>query len=102
MLERLDLVVVAIHSRFGLPFERQTARIIAALEHPQVNVMAHPTGRKINRRPPYGFDLDEVFHCAKENGVALELNAHPSRLDLRRADARVRSAVPGDHRGSRE
>ena len=83
MLAQLDLVVVAIHSRFGMSFEQQTARLVKALQHPAVNVLAHPTGRKINRRAAYGFDLDEVFGCAKENGVALELNAHPARLDLR-------------------
>ncbi len=83
MLEELDLVVVAVHSRFELPAAEQTARILAALQHPQVDILAHPTGRLINRRPPFEFQLDEVLHCAKENGVVVELNANPTRLDLK-------------------
>jgi len=82
MLEELDLVVVAVHSRFDLPAVEQTERILAALQHPHVDILAHPTGRLINRRPPFEFQLDEVLHCAKENGVVVELNANPARLDL--------------------
>ncbi len=85
MLELLDLVVVSVHSRFDLPAAEQTKRIVQALQHPQVDILAHPTGRIINRRPPYEFDLDDVFHCAKQHNVALELNAHPDRLDLKDA-----------------
>ncbi|MEJ2084251.1 MAG: DNA polymerase/3'-5' exonuclease PolX [Acidobacteriota bacterium] len=83
MLELLDLVVVSIHSRFDLPSGEQTRRLVKALQHPQVDILAHPTGRLINRRPPYEFDLDEVFQCARENRVAVELNANPERLDLK-------------------
>jgi DNA polymerase (family 10) len=83
VLEELDLVVVSIHSRFELPAAEQTARILAALQHREVDILAHPTGRIINRRPPFELQLDEVLHCAKENGVVVELNAHPERLDLK-------------------
>ncbi len=83
MLELLDLVVVSVHSRFDLPPAEQTRRIVRALEHPEVDIFAHPTGRIINRRPPYEFDLEEVLHCAKRKNVAVELNAHPERLDLK-------------------
>ena len=83
VLEELDVVVVSVHSRFDLPAAEQTARILAALEHPQVDILAHPTGRLINRRPPFELQLDEVLHCARENGVVVELNAHPERLDLK-------------------
>ena len=83
VLEELDLVVVSVHSRFDLPAAEQTARILTALQHPQVDILAHPTGRLINRRPPFELQLDEVLHCAKENGVVVELNAHPERLDLK-------------------
>jgi DNA polymerase (family 10) len=83
MLEQLDLVVVSVHSRFDLPASRQTSRILKALQHPQVDILAHPTGRIINRRAPFEFDLDEVLQCALENSVAVELNAHPERLDLK-------------------
>ena len=83
ILEELDLVVAAIHSRLQLPAARQTARILKALEHPAVNVFAHPTARLIGKRRPIAFDLDEVLHCARENLVAIELNCQPHRLDLR-------------------
>ncbi|HET7038325.1 MAG TPA: DNA polymerase/3'-5' exonuclease PolX [Gemmatimonadales bacterium] len=83
LLERLDVVVVSIHSLMELPADQQTRRIVRALEHPHVTVLAHPTGRLINRRNPMTFDLDDVLHCAAEHGVAVELNAQPDRLDLR-------------------
>jgi DNA polymerase (family 10) len=83
MLEQLDLVVVSIHSFFNLSQAEQTDRVLAALHHPQVNVLAHPTGRVINRRDPIQLDIDEVLRAAADLGVAVELNAHPSRLDLK-------------------
>jgi DNA polymerase (family 10) len=82
-LEKLDVVVVSVHSRFELPEKEQTERILAAVRHPQVNILAHPTGRIINQRDPFAFDLDEVLDACAENGVAVELNAHPARLDLK-------------------
>lgn len=86
LLERLDVVLVSVHSKLDLPAARQTKRIVKALEHPATDILAHPTGRLINRREPMAFDLEEVFQCAKEHGVIVELNAHPDRLDLRDAD----------------
>ncbi|MEJ2339910.1 MAG: DNA polymerase/3'-5' exonuclease PolX [Gemmatimonadales bacterium] len=83
MLEALDLVVVSIHSMFSLPAARQTDRVVKALQHPSVDVLAHPTARLINKRDPVDFDLEQVFACAAENRVALELNANPHRLDLK-------------------
>ena len=83
ILEELDLVVVSVHSRFDLPIADQTRRILEALQHPQVDILAHPTGRLINKRPAFAVDIDEILHCAKENGVIVELNAHPERLDLK-------------------
>ncbi|HVT57296.1 MAG TPA: helix-hairpin-helix domain-containing protein [Thermoanaerobaculia bacterium] len=82
MLAGLDLVVASVHSRFELPSDQQTARILKALEHPEVNILAHPTGRLINRRKPIAFDLDAVLRRAAELGVAVELNSQPHRLDL--------------------
>jgi DNA polymerase (family 10) len=81
-LRTLDLVLVSIHSRFELPAEEQTARILAALDHPLVQILAHPTGRKIGRRDSMRFDLDRVLERAVERGVAVELDSHPDRLDL--------------------
>jgi DNA polymerase (family X) len=83
MLEGLDVVVVSIHSRFDLPEAEQTERVIRALAHPRVDVLAHPTGRIINRRPPIALDIDAVLQAAAEHRVAVELNASPARLDLK-------------------
>jgi DNA polymerase (family 10) len=83
ILAELDLVVAAIHSRLQLSAGEQTKRILKALEHPAVNILAHPTARLIGRRRPISFDLDEVLHCARENRVAMELNCLPHRLDLK-------------------
>lgn len=86
MLEQLDLVVIAIHSRFDLPAAEQTERMLKAIQHPLADIVAHPTGRIINRRDPFDMALDEVLACAAEHDVAMELNAHPHRLDLRDID----------------
>jgi DNA polymerase (family 10) len=83
MIAQLDVVLVSIHTLLDLPAATQTRRILTALQHPRVHILAHPTGRLINRRDPIAFDLDEVLQCAREYGVAMELNAHPHRLDLR-------------------
>jgi DNA polymerase (family 10) len=83
MLEKLDLVLVSVHSRFDLPADEQTARILEAVRHPEVNVLAHPTGRRLGFRKAMDFDLDAVLEACAENGVAVELNAHPERLDLK-------------------
>jgi len=82
-LEKLDLVVISIHSKFDLSSGEQTKRLIRAIEHPAADIVGHPTGRIIGRRDPIDFDLAEVLDCAAENHVAMELNAHPNRLDLR-------------------
>jgi DNA polymerase (family 10) len=59
-----------------------TKRVLKALAHPAVTILAHPTGRLINHREPSAIDLEEIFHAAKENDIAIELNAQPDRLDL--------------------
>jgi DNA polymerase (family 10) len=82
LLGRLDLVVAGIHSSFQLPREAQTRRVLAALAHPRVHVLAHPTGRLLGERPGYELDLGRVLRAAAEHGVALEVNAQPLRLDL--------------------
>ena len=81
-LARLDLVIVSVHSHFDLPQAEQTARIVRALQHPQANVLAHPTGRLLAEREGYAVDLDAVFEVAAAHGVAIECNASPYRLDL--------------------
>lgn len=81
-LARLDLVVGAVHSRFDLPRARQTERILRAMDHPWFNILAHPTGRLIDGRPPYDVDMPRIVRHARRRGCFLELNAHPERLDL--------------------
>ncbi len=83
MLAKLDIVIVSVHSRFDLSLAQQTKRILTAIQHPEVNILAHPTARLLNRREPIEVDLDEVLRCAAEHQVAVELNAHPDRLDLK-------------------
>ena len=82
VLSQLDLVIASVHSRFNLSRKEMTLRICRALENPHVNILAHPTGRLLTRRGPYPVDLEQVFETARENRVCLEINAHPSRLDL--------------------
>ena len=83
LLAALDVVLVSVHSFFDLAPAEQTERILRAVRHPEVNILAHPTGRLVNRRDPIQFDLDEVLHCAAEHRVIVELNAYPERLDLK-------------------
>jgi DNA polymerase (family 10) len=82
LLARLDLVVGAVHQRFELSRERQTARLLRAMDHPHFSILAHPTGRLIDERAPSEIDLPRVLRHARERGCFLELNAHPDRLDL--------------------
>ncbi|HEX2165178.1 MAG TPA: DNA polymerase/3'-5' exonuclease PolX [Thermoanaerobaculia bacterium] len=82
LLAGLDLVVVSIHSRFDLPAAEQTERILRAVAHPEVDVLAHPMGRRIGQRKPMDFDVEAVLAACREHGVAVEANASPQRLDL--------------------
>lgn len=82
-LEKFDLVVCSIHTHFDLPRQKQTERILRAMDNPYVNILGHPTGRKINSRSPYQVDLERVVDGALERGCYLEVNAQPERLDLK-------------------
>ena len=82
ILQRLDLRICSIHSKFSLSQEKQTERIIRAMNNPNFNILAHPTGRRIGERPPYAVDMERVMTAALERGCYLEINAHPERLDL--------------------
>jgi DNA polymerase (family X) len=81
-LEELDVVLVSVHSHFDLPAVQQTDRVVAAVSHPATHILAHPTGRILNKRDSMALDLDTVFGACLDAGVAVELNAHPDRLDL--------------------
>jgi DNA polymerase (family 10) len=82
LLRRLDLTVCAVHYKFNLSRQKQTDRILKAMDNRNFNILAHPTGRLINERAPYEIDLDQIMEAAAEKGCILELNAHPDRLDL--------------------
>lgn len=82
VLEELDIVVCSVHHKFALSEKKQTERIVRAMQNPNTNVIAHPTGRMIGSRQPYEVDMERVMEAAKENGCFLELNGNPNRLDL--------------------
>jgi len=82
LLDKLDVVVAAVHSKMDMPQSEMTQRVLKALAQPAVNILAHPTGRLINQREPFAIDLERIFHAAKEHDIAVELNAQPDRLDL--------------------
>ncbi|GCF09280.1 DNA polymerase/3'-5' exonuclease PolX [Dictyobacter arantiisoli] len=81
-LASLDFVVASIHSNFNLPQAEQTQRMLRAIANPYVDIIGHSTGRILLGRPGYPLDLDQVIEAAAEHGTCIEINAHPSRLDL--------------------
>lgn len=82
ILKRLDLTVCSVHTKFNLSKKQQTDRVLKAMDNPYFTILAHPTGRLINRRSPYEIDLDQVMYAAKEKNKILELNSFPDRMDL--------------------
>lgn len=82
VLKTFDLVVASVHSRFNLDRDKQTERMIRAVQSPYVDIVGHPTGRLLLTRDAYPLDLFALIDAAAERGVAIEINAHPSRLDL--------------------
>jgi DNA polymerase (family 10) len=91
VLAQLDLVVAAVHSGLRQEREKYTGRVLAAIHNPHVDVIAHPTGRLLGEREGADVDMEAVLRAAAEAGTALEVNAHPSRLDLN--DLHVRRAI---------
>jgi DNA polymerase (family 10) len=89
LLGRLDWVIASAHTSFGMSEQAMTERMIAAMEHPLVDAIGHPTGRLIERRAPYAIDLDAVFAAAARTGTMLEINANPDRRDLSDVNARA-------------
>lgn len=82
VLANFDFVIGSIHSRFAMTELEMTARVLRALDNPYLTILGHPTGRLLLSRDPYPLDLEQVFRTAAKNGVALEINADPHRLDL--------------------
>ena len=82
LLAQLDIVVASAHEGFSMRESEMTDRVIRAIENPYVTIIGHPTGRLLGRRPGFAVNLEAVIDAAAANGVALEINAAPSRLDL--------------------
>ncbi|MBI1389899.1 MAG: DNA polymerase/3'-5' exonuclease PolX [bacterium] len=82
LLSRLDLVIASVHASFEQPRDKMTARVLRAIENPHVDIIAHPTGRLIGKRPPIELDTDRIFAAAAKHGVAMEINSYDLRLDL--------------------
>jgi DNA polymerase (family 10) len=81
-LRQLDVVVIAVHTQFGLSEAKQTARVLRALERPCVSILAHPFGRLLGERAPYALDFERVLKAMHERPCYLEINSQPLRLDL--------------------
>ncbi len=89
VLRECEVVIAAVHYRFNLSEREMTRRIIKGISNPCVHILGHPTGRLILERPGYEVNMAELVKAAKDHGVALEVNAHPDRLDLRDIHARM-------------
>jgi DNA polymerase (family 10) len=88
-LAALDLVIASVHSGLSQSDEEMTTRLIKAIEHPHVDVIGHPTNRMLLRRPPSKVHIEKVIDAAAANGVVLEINSNPNRLDLSDSHARL-------------
>jgi DNA polymerase (family X) len=106
LLAELDWVIASIHTSFAIDTTAMTDRMVTAIEHPLVDAIGHPTGRKIERRRPYGLDIDLVIEAAARTGTMIEINSAPDRRDLNDVHARaaaqagVRIVVNSDAHGA--
>lgn len=89
ILEELDLTVCSVHSSLNLNRRLQTERVLRAMDNPFFTILAHPTGRLINRRPPVEIDMEQILKKAKEMGHFVEVNSYPDRLDLNEVHCRM-------------
>jgi DNA polymerase (family X) len=89
LLADLDWVVASLHTSFRMKEREMTDRMVAAIEHPLVDAIGHPTGRMLGRREPYSLDLGRVIEAAARTGTFLEINANPNRRDLPDVEARA-------------
>jgi DNA polymerase (family 10) len=83
VLAQLDVVVASVHSYMNLDRAAMTDRILAAVENPYTQIVAHPTGRVLLRREAFEYDMEKILDAARQHGVAMECNAYPDRLDLK-------------------
>jgi DNA polymerase (family X) len=108
LLAQLDWVIASVHTSFAMPEREMTDRMVAAIEHPFVDAIGHPTGRKIETRPPYAIGMERVIEAAARTGTMIEINASPDRRDLNEVHARaaaqagVRVLVDSDAHSVRE
>ena len=89
LLAQLDWVLASVHTAFSMSEAEMTRRMIAAIEHPLVDAIGHPTGRLIERREPYALDFEQIFAAAAASGTLLEINGNPARRDLSELHARA-------------
>jgi DNA polymerase (family X) len=89
LLGELDWIVASVHTSFRMGEREMTERMVAAIEHPLVDAIGHPTGRMLGRREPYAIDLGPVIEAAARTGTFLEINANPNRRDLPDVEARA-------------
>lgn len=82
VLDRFDFIIASVHSNLKMTREKATERVVRAIQHPRTTILGHPTGRLLLSREGYPLDWDAVFEACKKHGVAIELNAHPYRLDI--------------------
>ena len=86
-------MIASVHSSFRMTSEQMTKRMIRAIEHPLIDAIGHPSGRKLGRRPPYAFDIHRVIEAAARSGTMLEINSNPDRRDLNDTNARAAAAA---------
>ena len=89
VLKDLDYVIASIHSNFRMSEEAMTKRVVRAMENPHMDILAHPTARKIGQREPISLDMERILEVAADTGTVLEVNAYPDRTDLNSAHARL-------------
>ncbi len=82
ILKTFDFVIISIHSRFNMPEKEMSKRIIKAMQNPYAKILGHPTGRLLLAREGYQVDMPKIIEAAAKHKVAIEINAHPQRLDL--------------------
>src|ERR671931_2778405 len=88
VLEQLDWIIASLHTSFRMKEKEMTARVIHAMEHPLVDAIGHPTGRKLELREAYALDIEKVVEAAVRTGTFLEINSAPDRRDLNEQNAR--------------
>jgi DNA polymerase (family 10) len=93
LLAELDWIVASVHTSFRMSREQMTERIVRAIEHPLVDVLGHPSGRKVEHRQPYEFEIEAVIEAAARTGTMLEINSNPDRRDLGDINARHAAAA---------